>query len=476
MATKSSTPARILYCSSVKKRLVAGLLSVALLVSVPTIAWATSILDAALASFNFGAEDGTEQTAGIGEDAIEGFTYRYEDVLTIGGQKIDAVATILDITNLDSDDVKANGADNFLDFFDRDSPSGREIDLSLDVFGDSGDVETGSVTFRIDFVLDGTTDSVILENIGVLVKDIDSNQFVKFAGITGYELSATPPTELNVTSSGGLYTFAEPSGNSSSSSDEENWVAVTWDAISSVEIIAGANEPGGASYGISFMDTTWTASPTATPVSLTAYDVAYDSNSADSGSVPSTQSSTTSSSVVTLSAPQGDLVRSGFTFSGWNTRTDGTGANYETGDRIALGSDVTLFATWTAIPPAQSGETVESRGIFLYIAGQPARKVEATPVYYGSVSIKPNTTYILSIQSVTNPALTRTILATGTTNDWGHADQRLEMNDLAPGTYKVVMTGTHRLDYPLVLTNYISVDRNGNFISLSPERLQPTLN
>jgi hypothetical protein len=121
------------------------------------------------------------------------------------------------------------------------------------------------------------------------------------------------------------------------------------------------------------------------------------------------------------------------------------------------------------------GVTVESRGIFLYLAGRPGSSVEGCPVYYGSVSIKPNTTYILSIQSVTNPALTRTILATGTTNDWGHADKRLELSDLAPGTYKVVMTGTHRLDYPLVLTNYISVDGNGNFISLSPESLQATL-
>ena len=125
---------------------------------------------------------------------------------------------------------------------------------------------------------------------------------------------------------------------------------------------------------------------------------------------------------------------------------------------------------------ASSDNNSGQSGIFLYIAGQPARKVEETPVYYGSVSIKPNTTYILSIQSVTNPALTRTVLATGTTNDWGHADKRLEMGELDAGTYKVVMTGTHRLDYPLVLTNYISIDGNGNFISLSPESLQPTLN
>jgi len=133
----------------------------------------------------------------------------------------------------------------------------------------------------------------------------------------------------------------------------------------------------------------------------------------------------------------------------------------------------------TTVPTYASAATVEdsieSQGIFLFIAREAGDPVAESPVYYGSVSIKPNTTYILSLQSVTNPALTRTVLATGTVNDWGHLDARLEMGTLRAGTYKVVMTGTHRLGYPLVLTNYISVDANGNFVSISPESLQPTL-
>jgi uncharacterized repeat protein (TIGR02543 family) len=164
--------------------------------------------------------------------------------------------------------------------------------------------------------------------------------------------------------------------------------------------------------------------------------------------------------------------RSGYDFAGWNTSLDGTGTAYADGANYSFSSTITLYAQWS-VASAEAGSA--STGIFLYIAGRPGSPADGCPVYYGSVSIKPNTTYILSIQSVTNPALTRTVLATGTTNNWGHADKRLEMGKLAPGTYKVVMTGTHRLDYPLVLTNYISVDRSGNFISLSPESLQPTL-
>ena len=130
-----------------------------------------------------------------------------------------------------------------------------------------------------------------------------------------------------------------------------------------------------------------------------------------------------------------------------------------------------------ADPPSSSSSSSQlgSQGIYLYIASAVGRRTEETPVYFGSVSIKPNTVYALSLQSVTNPALTRTILATGTVNNGGHLEARVELANLNAGTYKIVMTGTHRLDYPLVLTNYISVDRNGNFISLSTESLQPTL-
>ena len=140
-------------------------------------------------------------------------------------------------------------------------------------------------------------------------------------------------------------------------------------------------------------------------------------------------------------------------------------------------SESTLDSVYQApVPSSAPTETIENRGIFLHIAGQPAREVSGTPVYFGSVGTKADSTYILSVQSVTNPALTRTVLATGSTSSRGHADRRIELGNLAAGTYKVVMTGVHDGGYPLVLTNYISVDRDGYFISLSPESLQPTLN
>ena len=38
--------------------------------------------------------------------------------------------------------------------------------------------------------------------------------------------------------------------------------------------------------------------------------------------------------------------RSGYTFTGWNTRANGNGTNYEEGDRLTLTGDLTLYAQW----------------------------------------------------------------------------------------------------------------------------------
>ena len=41
------------------------------------------------------------------------------------------------------------------------------------------------------------------------------------------------------------------------------------------------------------------------------------------------------------------LTRSGYTFSGWNTRADGTGTAYAAGSSISLSADTALYAQWT---------------------------------------------------------------------------------------------------------------------------------
>ena len=40
-------------------------------------------------------------------------------------------------------------------------------------------------------------------------------------------------------------------------------------------------------------------------------------------------------------------TRNGFTFSKWNTKSDGTGTNYNTGATYSTDADLTLYAIWT---------------------------------------------------------------------------------------------------------------------------------
>ena len=82
---------------------------------------------------------------------------------------------------------------------------------------------------------------------------------------------------------------------------------------------------------------------------LPDYTVEYNGNGNTSGSLPSPQymdpyvSGTTS---ITIRTNSGSLVKSGFTFSGWNTAADGSGTNYATSAPYNGGASLLLYAKW----------------------------------------------------------------------------------------------------------------------------------
>jgi|GEM_PF-2047228 len=77
--------------------------------------------------------------------------------------------------------------------------------------------------------------------------------------------------------------------------------------------------------------------------------VIYDDNGASGGAVPATESEYQYGSL-TVSGNTGNLERTGFVFTGWNTDTDGTGVSYRAGDTLNLKmDDVTLYAQWTKV-------------------------------------------------------------------------------------------------------------------------------
>lgn len=89
------------------------------------------------------------------------------------------------------------------------------------------------------------------------------------------------------------------------------------------------------------------------------YSVTYDANQG-SGTKPNDIASTTSFVV-----GSGALERSGFSFVGWNTASDGSGTDYSVGQSVTLAGNLTLYAKWTALgetetqPPVYNGPLIE---------------------------------------------------------------------------------------------------------------------
>ncbi len=75
------------------------------------------------------------------------------------------------------------------------------------------------------------------------------------------------------------------------------------------------------------------------------YHITYDGNQNTGGSAPVDSKAYTYGENATVLS-EGNLVKDGFTFVGWNTSPYGTGTSYKAGDSIAMNKDVTLYAVW----------------------------------------------------------------------------------------------------------------------------------
>ena len=77
------------------------------------------------------------------------------------------------------------------------------------------------------------------------------------------------------------------------------------------------------------------------------FTVAYDGNSNTSGSAPSSQSSYVGGGTLSLQSNSGNLAKTGYLLSGWNTAANGTGTAYAIGQtNLTLSAGVTLYAQW----------------------------------------------------------------------------------------------------------------------------------
>ena len=79
-------------------------------------------------------------------------------------------------------------------------------------------------------------------------------------------------------------------------------------------------------------------------LAVPTYTVTYDGNGADSGK---TTDNTAYATGTTATVKENNYTRGGYTFTGWNTKADGSGDSYKTGDWITMTGSVILYAQWT---------------------------------------------------------------------------------------------------------------------------------
>jgi uncharacterized repeat protein (TIGR02543 family) len=100
----------------------------------------------------------------------------------------------------------------------------------------------------------------------------------------------------------------------------------------------GASIPSFAASVVLFAQ--WTLIPT--------YSVTYNGNTNTGGSVPTDAGAYANGATVTVLGNTGALVKTGYTFNGWNTAANGSGAAQTAASTFAMGSAaVTLYAQWT---------------------------------------------------------------------------------------------------------------------------------
>ena len=81
------------------------------------------------------------------------------------------------------------------------------------------------------------------------------------------------------------------------------------------------------------------------------YTVTYNGNGNTGGSVQIDTTKYEQGQTVTVLGNTGNLVKTGYSFSAWNTQANGSGTTYTQSQTFTMGAaNVTLYATWTATP------------------------------------------------------------------------------------------------------------------------------
>ena len=202
--------------------------------------------------FVFGNDDGD-----VGDDSVVGDSYVYNEVgLNSDGSPIAATVTVTAVSNLIDDDFNVDRNDR------PDTDAGIGNGIETDSLAAPGYAE-----YSVSFHAPGNPDSpIVISDLSVTVKDIDTLQWVSVTGASSYLLSSTPATNLVGRTEGNVLYVEELNDLSSSTEDENHWAVINFTSKSSITIRVGNSatdlDNNGASFNILFADVEWDSEPT----------------------------------------------------------------------------------------------------------------------------------------------------------------------------------------------------------------------
>ena len=116
---------------------------------------------------------------------------------------------------------------------------------------------------------------------------------------------------------------------------------------------------------------------------IKSFNLNYHENGATGGTIPANTSHEYKSSV-TVASNTGNLTKTGYNFSGWNTKTDGSGTSYTEGMTFLMeAANVTLYAKWTAVSSDHdssggSNQAPPSNNVPVTVGGQTQQQAATT--------------------------------------------------------------------------------------------------
>ena len=234
--------------------------------------------------------------------------------------------------------------------------------------------------FQYDFFVCGTYDQtggrseatalagatrVELRNLAITLIDIDYYQWNEATGMDSFTLASntklkygpagTPlATGTTIGTTNGTIAsypadvrFQGPSAIDSTIPEDQ--AIINYGSIQTFNVKMGRSASGSPNYfGVAFKSLSWGSTTPQTQGPATTYTIAYDGNGSTTGTVPASHTGKVGANFTVL-GNTGTLVKTGYTFSGWNTAADGTGTTYAVGSSIMMPKDgATLYAVWTA--------------------------------------------------------------------------------------------------------------------------------